>query len=434
MMSKSLFSFLLFIPLLNAEVHSLTLQQALELAARQNPEVILARLDEQRAVEGVKVALDPFRPKVYGGSGLAYEYGYPNSIDGNAPSIIQLKTDMALFNRMKSYEVASARETARGSQFNAQVKAEDVAYQAADLFLTAAMIAHEGETLSQQLPSLQKVSEAMSAAVNEGSELPLELKRAKVNLAVSQERLSSSQLDLDYYEMMLAVALGFPATDRVKTVDSDLSATPTPPTEEDAADMALRNNRQLRQMRSQVLAKQLQVRSFRAAFLPQVNLVAQYSLFAKYNYSDYFQHFQRNNYQVGASITIPVLVGSASKGLAEQNNTDLQKIRIQMDQTRNRIISDTRRSYEQWKKAENIRDLSRLQLDLAREELTVLLAKQGEGQVPMSRVEQARLEESNRWIALYEAETQVTRTKLAILRETGTLLAVVRSVPPAPVP
>ncbi len=433
-MSKRLFSFLLFIPLLNAEVHSLTLQQALELAARQNPEVILARLDEQRAVEGVKVALDPFRPKVYGGSGLAYEYGYPNSIDGNAPSIIQLKTDMALFNRMKSYEVASARETARGSQFNAQVKAEDVAYQAADLFLTAATIAHEGETLSQQLPSLQKVSEAMSAAVNEGSELPLELKRAKVNLAVSQERFSSSQLDLDYYEMMLAVALGFPATDRVKTVDSDLSATPTPPTEEDAADMALRNNRQLRQMRSQVLAKQLQVRSFRAAFLPQVNLVAQYSLFAKYNYSDYFQHFQRNNYQVGASITIPVLVGSASRGLAEQNNTDLQKIRIQMDQTRNRIISDTRRSYEQWKKAENIRDLSRLQLDLAREELTVLLAKQGEGQVPMSRVEQARLEESNRWIALYEAETQVTRAKLAIFRETGTLLAVVRSIPPAPVP
>ena len=71
----------------------------------------------------------------------------------------------------------------------------------------------------------------------------------------------------------------------------------------------------------------------------------------------------------------------------------MQKIRIQMDQTHNRIVADTRRSYEQWKKAESIRDLSRLQLDLAREELTVLMAKNGEGQVPMSRVEQARLEE-----------------------------------------
>jgi outer membrane protein TolC len=199
--------------------------------------------------------------------------------------------------------------------------------------------------------------------------------------------------------------------------------------------MALRNNRQLRQMQSAVLAKELEVRSFRSARLPEVNLVAQYSLFAKYNYVDYFQKFQRNNLQVGASVTIPLLVGSASKGLALQNSTDMQKIRIQMDQTRNRIISDTRRSYELWKKAENIRDLSRLQLDLAREELTVLLAKQGEGQMPLSRVEQARLEESNRWIALYEAETQVTRAKLAILRETGTLLAELRAAPAAaPVP
>jgi outer membrane protein TolC len=382
----------------------------------------------------VLVAVDPFRPKLYGGSGLAYTYGYPNSIDGNAPSIIELKTDMAIFNRPKSYEVASARENARGSQFGAQAKAEDVAYQAADLFLTAATITHQSAILTQQLPSLEKVTQAMSAAVDEGSELPLELKRAKVNLALSQERLNASQLDLDYYEMMLAVALGYPATDRVKPVDTDLSSISSPPSEAEAADMALHNNRQLHQMESNVLAKELEVRSFRAQRLPQVNLVAQYALFAKYNYINYFQKFQRNNVQIGASIAIPLLIGSASKGLALQNGTDMQKIRIQMDQTRNRIISDTRRSYELWKKSENIRDLARLQLDLAREELTVLLAKQGEGQVPMSRVEQARLEEGNRWIALYEAETQVTRAKLAILRETGTLLAVLRAVPSTPVP
>jgi len=430
-MLKSGISSLLFASLVSAEVHSFTLQQALEIAARQNPEVALARLDEQRANQGVKVALDPFRPKIYGGSGLAYTYGYPNSIDGNAPSLIQVKTDMALFNRPKSYDVASARETARGSQFGAQAKAEDVAYQAADLFLTAASIGHEGATIAQQIPSLKKVAEAMDAAVNEGSELPLELKRAKVSLALSEERLNASELDLDYYQMMLAVVLGFPATDRVKPVDTDLSATPAPPSEDEAADMALRNNRQLRQMQSAVLAKELDVRSFRAARLPEVNLVAQYALFAKYNYVNYFQKFQRNNYQIGASITIPLLVGSASKGLALQNSTDMQRIRIQMDQTRNRIIADTRRSYEQWKKSENIRDLSRMQLDLAREELTVLLAKRDEGQVPMSRVEQARLEEGNRWIALYDAEAQVTRAKLAILRQTGTLLAVVGTAPAA---
>ncbi|MBV9764602.1 MAG: TolC family protein [Acidobacteriaceae bacterium] len=411
----------------SAEVHSLTLEQALELAARQNPDVALARLDEQRAEQGIRVALDPFRPKVYGGSGLAYTYGYPNSIEGNAPSLFEVRTDMALYNRAQSYTLAAAKELARGSQFGAQSKADEVAYQAADLFLTASQMEHEGETVSNQLPSLQKVVQAMTASVEEGSELPLELKRARVNLAMSQERLGAARLDQDYYEMILAVVLGYPAADRVKPVDSEMPSILAPGTEEEATDTALRSNRELRQMQSNVLAKEMDLRSYKAARLPKIDLVAQYALFAKYNYQQYFQKFQRNNFQIGASVTIPILIGSASSGFAMQAYTDMQKIKIQMDQLRNRIITDTRRSYEQWKKAESIRDLARMQLDLAREDLTVLLAQNSEGRVPMKQVEQARLEEGDRWIALYDAETQVTRAKLAILRQTGNLLASIRA-------
>jgi outer membrane protein TolC len=411
----------------NAEVHTLTLQQALEIAARQNPEVALTRLDEQRNQEGIKIANDPFRPHVYAGSGLAYTYGYPNSIEGNAPSIFQVRTDETLFNRQKRYAVAATREIARGSHFAVQAKIDDVAYQAADLFLTANQLEHESQSISGQIPSLQKVIESASAAVTEGSELPLELKRAQVNLAISQERLGSDNLDKDYYEMMLAVALGYPATDRVKPVESNALVTVIPPSEPEAADMALRDNRELRQMQSNMLAKELDLRSYKAARVPQVDLVAQYALFARYNYVNYFQKFQRNNFQLGASVTIPILIGSAAKGLEQQAYTDLQKLRIQTDQVRNRIMADTRRSYEQWRKAENMRRLTRMQLDLAREELTVLLSQNAEGRIPMSQLEQARVDESNRWIALFDAETQVTRAKLAILRQVGTLMASIRN-------
>ncbi len=409
-----------------AEVRLLTLAQVLDIASRQNPDVALARLDEQRAEEGIKVARDPFVPKLTGGSGLAYTYGYPNSINGNAPSLFEARTDMSIYNRPQSYALASARESARGSQLGAQAKADEVAYQAADLFLSASEAQRERETISNELPSLQQVVQATNAGVNEGSELPLELKRARVNLAVSRQKLESTGLDEDYYEMMLAVVLGYPASDRVKPVNSEISISAAPETEDEAADAALRNNRELRQMQSNVLAKQLDLRSYRAARLPQVSLVAQYALFAKYNYINYFQKFQRNNFQIGASVTIPLLIGSASQGLAEQALTDMQKIRIQMDQVRNRIITETRRSYQQWRKAESLRDLVRMQLDLAREQLTVFLAQNAEGRVPIGTVEQARLEESDRWIDFYAAETQVKRTQLAILREMGTLLVAMR--------
>jgi outer membrane protein len=410
-----------------AEVHSLTLPQALEIASRQNPDVALARLDQQRAEEGIKVAHDPFVPKVYGGSGLAYTYGYPNAINGNAPSLFEARTEMSIYNRPQSYQLAAARETARGSQLGTQAKGDEVAYQAADLFLSASEAERERHTISEQVPSLQQVVQATTAGVNEGSDLPIELKRARVNLAVSQQRLESTGLDQDYYEMMLAVALGYPASDRVKPVDTDISLPLAPESEDQATDMALRNNRELRQMQSNVLAKQLELRSYKSSRLPQVSLVAQYALFAKYNYESYFQKFQRNNFQIGAAVTIPLLIGSASQGLAEQALTDMQKIRIQMDQVRNRIITETRRSYQQWKKAESFRDLVRMQLDLAREQMTVYLAQNAEGRVPIRTVEQARLEESDRWIDFYVAETQVKRTQLAILREMGTLLAAMRA-------
>jgi outer membrane protein TolC len=415
--------------LAGAEVHSLTLQQVLEIASRQNPDVALARLDEQRAEQGIKVAVDPFRPKIYGGSGLAYTYGYPNSIDGNAPSLFQLRTDMALYNRPKSYAVAAARERARGSQFSAQAKAEDVAYQAADLYLSAHQLKQQSEVLATQMPGLQKVLASVTAAVAEGTQLPLEQKRAQVNLTLSQQRLSSAQLDTDYYEMLLAVALGFPATDRVEPAEATVTLDMTPPNEDQATDLALRNNRDLRRMESEVMVKELDVRSFKAERLPQMDLVAQYSLFAKYNYQEYFQKFQSNNFQLGASIRIPILVGSASHGQALQAYTDMQKIRIQKDQIRNKIISDTHRGYEQFKKAESIRDLSRMQLDLAREQLTVLLAQNEEGRTPLAEVEKARLDESEKWMSFYDAEAQVTRAKLAIMRDMGTLVASLQKQP-----
>ena len=415
----------------SAEVHSLTLQQVLETASRQNPDVALARLDEQRAEQGVKVAQDPFHPKVYGGSGLAYTYGYPSSIDGSAPSLFQVRTDMALYNRPKSYGVASARELARGTQFSAQAKAEDVAYQAADLFLTARQLKQEAGILSNQVPGLQKLIDSNVAAVNEGRQLPIEVRRANLNLALSKERFSSAQLDVDYYQMLLAVSLGYPATDRVEPVDSEADLGITPQNEEVATDEALRNNRELRRMQSNVIARELDLRSFKAERMPQVDLVAQYALFAKYNYTQYFQKFQYNNFQLGASVKIPILVGSASKALALQAYTDMQKIRLEMEQARNRIVTDTHRSYEQWKKAENIRDLSRMQLDLAREQLSVLLAQNDEGRTPLADIERSRLDESEKWIAFYDAETQVTRTRLAILRQMGALVASVQTNIPA---
>ncbi len=111
--------------------------QALDRALEQNPDVLLARLDQQKARYQVRLAKDPFYPKVYGGGGYAWTNGYPVSIDGNPPSIFQARTDMALFDRQQSYKVAEAKEGLRGSAIDVVSRQEDAAYKVASLFLDA---------------------------------------------------------------------------------------------------------------------------------------------------------------------------------------------------------------------------------------------------------------------------------------------------------
>jgi outer membrane protein len=421
---------LLSVSALRAEVYSFTLQQALAIASRQNPDVALARLDDQRAQNNIKVVHDPFVPKVYAGSGLAYTYGYPNSIDGNAPSLIQIRTDMVIYNKPRSYQVAAARENARGTQFDAQERADEVAFRTASLFLDAEQAAKQRQSLTDQLPTLRQVPSVMQSRVAEGSELPVEIQRARVNLQQVEHQLTVVKNSEDYAEMLLAVTLGYSANDRVLPVESAQSfQVPPLKSEDDSVAIALSHSKQLKRLQSAVLAKELEIRSYRSSRQPQVNLVAQYALFGKYAYQDYFQKFQTNNAQIGASFTIPLLVGSASAGQYQQAAVDMAKLRIQINQTRNQIAVNTRRSYQDMKAAEETRDLARTQLDLSHQDLSVQLARYAEGQLPLRDVERARVLENQGWLALYEAETQVERTKLGFLRQLGDLMSTLRAGP-----
>ena len=122
---------------LGAEVHTLTLRQAVDRALRQNPEIAMARLDEVKAIAAVRVQKDPFTPRIYFGSGLAYTNGFPMSIDGAAPSVIQGRATQYLFNRQQSYVVAQTKEEARGAGIAAISKQDDIAFRTSSLYLDA---------------------------------------------------------------------------------------------------------------------------------------------------------------------------------------------------------------------------------------------------------------------------------------------------------
>ena len=347
-----------------AEVHPLTLRQSVELALKENPDLALSRLDQQKAQAAIRIAKDPFAPKLYAGSGLAKVWGYPTSIEGSAPSIIQTRTDMSLYNKPKRYELARVRETARGAEIDTLSKSDQVAYQTATLFLDAQQLGRSKQSLQLELESLQRVSGAVGVQVQEGRQLPIENKRVAVDLArANRAALRRSAAIWIIRRPRLPWSSAFPPTTAFNPWTKSAPLSKSRPANRPPRNWRLQNNKDIRKLESQLQAKGFEVKEAEAARLPVIDAVAQYALLAKTNYENFFTRFQRNNGELGVSIQIPLLTGSAAKGLASQAQTDILELRTQMGQVRNRIQLDTQKSYQELQKATSAQEVARLDLD-----------------------------------------------------------------------
>jgi outer membrane protein TolC len=200
-----------------------------------------------------------------------------------------------------------------------------------------------------------------------------------------------------------------------------------PESEESAIALALQNSPELKRLQSAMLAKGLEVQSNKATRLPRMDLFAQYGLFAKFNnYEDYFNRFQRHNGQVGVSVQMPVFAGAAANAMAGQAAADVARLKVEVNHARNRLSHETRRAYQQLALAEKGQGLAKLTLDLAREEVNIALAKFTEGRLAAKELEEARVNENERWIAFYDAQYRIERARVDLLYQAGTLMAAVR--------
>ena len=402
----------------------MTLRQVIDRALAQSPDVLLARLDQQKARSAVTIQRDPFVPKLFAGSGMAYTNGFPTSIDGSAPSIVQARAVMTIFNRPQSYLAAQANEGVRGAGVEVARKQEESVYRVATLYLDAEQLSRRLEAARRQGESLVRVRDLIGQRVAEGRELPIEGKKANLAVLRANQSMDGLTFHLLNAETSLALALGFGADDRVHPVLEERAPLSIPVSEEASIEQALQSSNELKALQSNIQAKMLEVKSYQAAKLPRINLIAQYSLLGKYNnYEQFFNRFQRNNGQIGASIEVPILAGNAPSAQQSQTQAEIAKLRIHLNQARSRITSDLRLAYQNLKRTESARDLARADLDLTREELNVALAQMDEGRLPLARVESLRATENEKWLAYYEAQHASELARLNVLRQTGTLEA-----------
>jgi len=410
------------------QTRPLTLQQAIELALQQNPDYLLARLDEQKAREGVREARSPFVPRIAVGSGLAYSSGFPLSIEGAAPSIVQAQGSQFLYNRPQRFKVREAGEMAAAAGHSTAAKADEIAFRVASTYLDFERATRAVAAAARQLDTLARIEGLVGERVQAGREIPLELTKARVETARARARLAQLQAGAEVLEETLRSDLGLDESARISPLETSLPAQATLPADDNAAaGLALASSREIKRLESLLEARRLQVQGEKAGAHPRVDLVAQYALLGRFNnYEDFFRAFERHNGQVGVSVQFPLFARGQIAPRVAQAETEAAQTKLRLAAARSGVGLAARRLFREVRAADSARDLARLELDLARESLSVLLARLDEGRVSVAEVEQARLGEGVQWEVFYDAQTAAGKARLALLRHTGGLLAALR--------
>src|SRR5262249_4038499 len=153
------------------------------MALRSSREVAVAQARYHVAQNTVDVNRAAFHPDVYTGSGAAYTYGFPQTIGGAAPSIINASYLQPIFNPLQTAEVRASGERSEVQRLELEKTRNLVMLQTSSTYLELAKTRHSLELMRTQRQSNERILEFTRQRSAEGFELPIEVTRAELTRA-----------------------------------------------------------------------------------------------------------------------------------------------------------------------------------------------------------------------------------------------------------
>lgn len=405
------------------EPEPLTLKRVVALAVQNSRELALARIQYAVAKNSARFDRAAFLPNLYTGSGAAYTYGFPQTPSGGAPSVFNLAYEQAFFNRPLRGAVRAAEERAEGQRLGYEQTRDAVILHAASAFLELAKVRRSLDLLRTERESAQKVLEVTRERAGAGLELPIEITKAELTQARIEQRVIALEGREEDLEEELRNLTGLPSDRRIELSSEEWAPGPEPSAAE-MVEQALANNPSLKIAERERLARQHILNGERGRYWPSIDIVGQYSLFSKVNnFEQFFRNFQRNNVNVGVAVRIPIFSSRASAAVALARS-QLQEAEVDVGNRRAALASEVREKARRSRELDAAREVARLELKLAQEDLGIVQAKFGQGRANLAELEQARLDESEKWLAFLDAEFDRQRAGLELLKTTGQLAQV----------
>lgn len=405
----------------DAPSEPLTLKGAVELALRNSRSLAVAKLQQGLAEHSALISKAEFLPNIYAGSGVAYSHGIPEGPGGHAPSIFNVSYTQQLFNAPLKGQARELQEHINARVFDVEKARDSVIVTTASAYFELAKVRHSLDLLAKERQSAKRILDVTSERLAEGLELPIESTKAQLSAARIEQRIIDLEGKEDDLQATLRDMTGLPADRTIEvSPDEDLpaSAAITP---ENIVGQALANNVFMKQAESERRAREFRLKGERGGRYPTIEAVGIYSVLSRFNnYDVYYNRFQRNNFNLGVQIQVPIF-SVRTKGAIALASTDLKVAEMNVEQTRSALSSDIRKQSRRTRALDSAREVARLELQLAQQGLGNLQAQFQEGRVSLRDLEKARLDESDRWLDFLNANFDRQQAQLELLRTSGQL-------------
>lgn len=400
----------------------LTLKRSIDLALENSKDIQLAKIQARVADQSASLTKAQFLPNLYAGSGAGYTYGLPETPGGRPPSIFSLTYTEEVLNGPLRGLAREQQEQAQSQRIALEDTRNFVMQRVATSYLELVKVRHSLELLRKEKDSAEKIVAVTQERQGEGFELPTEVTRAQLTKAQVVQRILQLEGRQDELEVFLRDQLGLAPDQPIEVTAEELPGS----AEQAGANLvalAAEGNTSLAFAESDVKAKEFRLAGEKKGYWPTLQLVSVYSVLAKYNFSNYaniYTNFKYNNFNAGINVNVPIFSSQTRANVAlAQANLDAAKVNLAGK--RNQVSAEVRQRSRKVQETEAAKEVARLELQLAQQNLAVIQSQFGEGKMSLREVEKARLDESEKWMAYLEANFRRQQAQLELLRTAGQL-------------
>jgi outer membrane protein TolC len=407
-----------------------SLATVVDLAERNSTQVRTAMAEVQRATAGLQETKDVYIPSFVLGSSVGYTYGFPVG----QPSVYNINSSSLLYSFSQPDYIRAARAALNSAQLGLKDNEEQVALDTALAYIQLDNDVRQLAALDQEKGYAERLATIERDRLLSGIDGRMEVTKAELAAAQVDGRRLRLEDDANELRQKLAHLTGLPASSFV-TDSKSIPAATVFSSDDPIEDRASLNNAGIQAAYATAKSKRLlSWGDEKANYRPSFAFGVEYNRYAKFNnYQQYYLRFQHNNFDVGVQITFPIFDASR-RAKARESAAEAQRASAQADQTKfqtSEQVQSLRHSLTELAVQQRI---ARLRGELAQQQLEAIQAQlqNGSGSSSAPPVtprdeQQAHIQERERYLDALDANFQVIKAQLTLMRSLGNVQDWVRS-------